>query len=198
MHQAAFADTEELKKHVADPEAWMQNRRKTVIGFSDQIPVWVKIGRGKQVYAEPELKRRQSSADLKKMEKERMKKYAKEKEGAIEDEKKQEAAGDAGDREDEEMLPIQNGGSAAAAGADEDDEDVADMPALMDSSDEEFEDVKADEDSDEEDEDGKEEKDEDAGGKKAEDDEEEKAEDAEGKKAEDKKKSLKAGWYGMG
>ena len=69
---AAFADAAELEKHVADGAAFVNCRTDCVIGFSDQIPVWVKIARGKQVYCEKELMQRLTSADFKKMQQERM------------------------------------------------------------------------------------------------------------------------------
>ena len=56
--QAAFAEEGELESLVADPVQFIENRHKTVIGFSDQIPVWVKMGSsGRQLFLETELKR---------------------------------------------------------------------------------------------------------------------------------------------
>eukprot|EP00973_Karenia_brevis_P003768 520027-Karenia_brevis.AAC.1 len=52
---AAFGEVSELERWVANPVEFIQNREKVVLGFSDQIPVWVKIGRNKQVYCSPEL-----------------------------------------------------------------------------------------------------------------------------------------------
>ena len=37
------ADADELRGHVALPDAWIKNRESTVIVCSDQIPIWVKI-----------------------------------------------------------------------------------------------------------------------------------------------------------
>ena len=45
---AAFGSEEDLVKVVANPGEFMQQRSDVVIGYSDQIPVWVKIGRKKQ------------------------------------------------------------------------------------------------------------------------------------------------------
>ena len=64
---AAFGEEEDLMKLVASPEEFITHREDTVIGFSDQIPVWVKIGRGKQVYCGDELKKRKNTADFKEM-----------------------------------------------------------------------------------------------------------------------------------
>ncbi len=63
LHTAAFGTWSELEKHVA-PQIFMEHRVKTVIGMSDQIPVWVKIGRSKQVYCEEELQKKMKTADF--------------------------------------------------------------------------------------------------------------------------------------
>ena len=57
---AAFGEKEDLEKYVADADAWMEARRqgKIYLQFADQIPVWVKLKRGKQVYSESEVKKR--------------------------------------------------------------------------------------------------------------------------------------------
>eukprot|EP00972_Heterocapsa_arctica_P025830 3801308-Heterocapsa_arctica.AAC.1 len=51
---AAFGDEMELLKHVAPPSSFMQHGSSCVIGMSDQISIWVKIGRSKQVYCSEE------------------------------------------------------------------------------------------------------------------------------------------------
>ena len=61
---AAFGEEEDLQRLVAQPGDFMENRESTIIGFSDQIPVWVKICRGKQVYCGNEVKKRKTSADF--------------------------------------------------------------------------------------------------------------------------------------
>ncbi len=66
---AAFGSEEDLVKIVANPSEFMQQREGVVIGFSDQIPVWVKIGRAKQVYCGDEVKKRKSTEDFKEMHK---------------------------------------------------------------------------------------------------------------------------------
>ena len=78
MWTAAFGEEHELSKYVANPAAWIADRSQCVIGFSDQIPVWVKLGRGKQVYCSRELQQRKTSADFKKLQVENVKKLAKE------------------------------------------------------------------------------------------------------------------------
>ena len=70
---AAFGSEEELQKYVSDPVKFMQCREELIIGFSDQIPVWVKIGRKKEVFCEREVKPRLDSAAFMKLQKERLK-----------------------------------------------------------------------------------------------------------------------------
>ena len=61
--QAAFADEQELSQVVSSPKEFIKNRHLTVIGFSDQVPFWVKLGStGTQLYMEKELKRRRVSS----------------------------------------------------------------------------------------------------------------------------------------
>ena len=62
---AAFGDEAEVSKFVASPVEFQNCRQNLVIGFSDQIPVWVKIGRSKQVYCEREVQKRKTSKDFK-------------------------------------------------------------------------------------------------------------------------------------
>ena len=62
---ACFGSKEDLAKFVANPVEFQNCRQKLVLGFSDQIPVWVKIGRSKQVYCEREVKGRKTSKDFK-------------------------------------------------------------------------------------------------------------------------------------
>ena len=46
VNVAAFGTAEELKKYFAAPDSFIAARHQLVVGMSDQIPVWVKIGRG--------------------------------------------------------------------------------------------------------------------------------------------------------
>ena len=62
---ACFGEPDQLAKLVANPVEFQSCRHQLVIGFSDQIPVWVKIGRSKQVYCEKEVRKRMSSKDFK-------------------------------------------------------------------------------------------------------------------------------------
>ena len=67
IYAAAFADATQLQKFVAAPESFLEARHQLVIGMSDQIPVWVKIGRGKQIYSAAEVKARKTTEDFKKL-----------------------------------------------------------------------------------------------------------------------------------
>ena len=51
----AFGGEEELKAHVSNQKAWIENVENTTILFSDQVPFWCKIGAGNQVYCEAEV-----------------------------------------------------------------------------------------------------------------------------------------------
>ena len=89
---AAFGSEEELLKVVASPAEFVMQREKCIVGFSDQIPVWVKIGRGKQVYCENELKKRKNTGDFLKLQADRQAvKVLKDKEAAEKDGEKEEA-----------------------------------------------------------------------------------------------------------
>ncbi len=68
---AAFGEEEDLQRLVAQPGEFMENRESTIIGFSDQIPVWVKICRGKQVYCGHEVKKRKTTADFTQLQQEK-------------------------------------------------------------------------------------------------------------------------------
>ena len=52
---AAFADTEELAEHVIDPVEFRKNIKATVICMSDQMPFYIKLQPGKQLYTKDEL-----------------------------------------------------------------------------------------------------------------------------------------------
>ena len=67
VYTAAFGTEVELKKYLAAPESFLAARHQLVIGMSDQIPVWVKIGRGKQIYSAAEVKARKTTEDFKKL-----------------------------------------------------------------------------------------------------------------------------------
>ena len=69
MYAAAFGSKDVLEKYVAAPGSFIAARKGLVIGMSDQIPVWVKIGRGKQVYSASEVQKRKTSEDFKEMQK---------------------------------------------------------------------------------------------------------------------------------
>merc|ERR1712115_433621 len=44
MWRAAFADEEELSHYVADAKRFISRRKETVLLYSDESPLWVKIG----------------------------------------------------------------------------------------------------------------------------------------------------------
>ena len=47
---AAFGSEEDLIKHVADPKKFIERRAETAMVFTDQVPVWIKIGNKKVVF----------------------------------------------------------------------------------------------------------------------------------------------------
>ena len=53
---AAFGTPEKLSACIALPERFVQDRESIVLGFSDQVPVWVKVGQEKQLYCEDEVR----------------------------------------------------------------------------------------------------------------------------------------------
>ena len=71
---AGCANMEELRNWLADPQKFMEGREDTWLVFSDQIPLWVKIGMLKVLYAEYEILSQKDSKDSKKVRKERQKK----------------------------------------------------------------------------------------------------------------------------
>ena len=46
-----FGTEEDLKPHIADPPKFMERRAETAMVFSDQVPVWIKIGNRKAVFS---------------------------------------------------------------------------------------------------------------------------------------------------
>ncbi|CAE8706526.1 unnamed protein product [Polarella glacialis] len=68
MWLAAFSPEAELEKWVANPGDFMERRHECVLGFSDQIPVWIKIGRKKQVYCSKEVGKRKTTGKWKEYE----------------------------------------------------------------------------------------------------------------------------------
>ena len=51
LWQASFGTQTDLKDWVADVSTWRKNQRDTWLVFSDEIPLWVKIGMLKTVFA---------------------------------------------------------------------------------------------------------------------------------------------------
>ena len=59
---AGCADLAELQTWVADPLAFQTGREKTWLIFSDQVPIWIKIGMLKILYSAAELSERGKAA----------------------------------------------------------------------------------------------------------------------------------------
>ncbi len=60
----ALATWQQLSRHVSNPKSWIENRDKTVLLFSDQVPFWCKIGAGNQVYCEAEVQAKKVRRDV--------------------------------------------------------------------------------------------------------------------------------------
>ena len=75
LQLAAFGTEEQLGKFVENPADFEQNRQDLTIGWSDQIPCWLKMSRGAQVYpaAERAKKSRMKTADYQKLQDETVK-----------------------------------------------------------------------------------------------------------------------------
>ena len=105
---AAFGSEEELEKFVGSPQKFIEDRTEVVVGFSDQIPVWVKIGRKKEVFCEREVKPRLDSKAFLKLQKERLKqqvlKEAEEAEEAQDEEEQKQLEDSKPDEEEDEKV----------------------------------------------------------------------------------------------
>ena len=55
MWLATFAPIEELGEHVIDPLEFRKNIRSTVVCMSDQMPFYIKLQPGKQLYTKDEV-----------------------------------------------------------------------------------------------------------------------------------------------
>jgi hypothetical protein len=51
----AIADEEQLKQFVSKPKDFINGRKHFVLGLSDQIPLWIKSGSEKEIFAEFEV-----------------------------------------------------------------------------------------------------------------------------------------------
>jgi hypothetical protein len=51
MHQICFGPLSFLGKHAFAPELFREHIKEIVLCFSDQIPFWVKVKGGKELYA---------------------------------------------------------------------------------------------------------------------------------------------------
>ena len=54
-HLACFGEPEELKDYVASVKTFQEKRKDTWLVFSDEIPLWIKIGLLKTIFADWEL-----------------------------------------------------------------------------------------------------------------------------------------------
>ena len=64
LNVACFRPLEELADVVKDPQAFRENVRDLVIFMNDQIPMWLKLKPGKQIYAEFETAKRKNERNL--------------------------------------------------------------------------------------------------------------------------------------
>ena len=64
LNLACFRPLEELALVVKDPEAVRKHVRDLVIFMNDQIPMWLKLKPGKQVYAEFETRKGKGEKNL--------------------------------------------------------------------------------------------------------------------------------------
>ena len=64
LNLICFRPLEELAQVVKDPEAVRKNARNTVMFMNDQIPMWLKLKPGKQVYAEFETRNGHDARNL--------------------------------------------------------------------------------------------------------------------------------------
>ena len=58
MWLAFCAPKEALEGVVLEPESFILARESLVLGYSDPVPVWVKLGRGKQLFLAQEARRK--------------------------------------------------------------------------------------------------------------------------------------------
>ena len=54
---AGCADAADLVGEVLCPDEFAEKRKEVILGFSDQVPFWVKLAAGKQVYPESETRK---------------------------------------------------------------------------------------------------------------------------------------------
>ena len=58
LHLACFKKIEELAEWVKEPKKFRENVRQLIIWMNDQIPMWLKIKPGKQIFAEYEVRQK--------------------------------------------------------------------------------------------------------------------------------------------
>ena len=62
MQMACFSPLEELAEHVLKPEKFRENIKQTVICMSDQMPFYIKLQPGKQLYSKEEVQETKKKA----------------------------------------------------------------------------------------------------------------------------------------
>ena len=55
MHLVAFGSVEQLGGCIVDPGRFIEDRESIILGFTDQVPFWVKVGQEKQLYCDHEV-----------------------------------------------------------------------------------------------------------------------------------------------
>ena len=55
MWVVAFGDADQLAEFVHDPNEFMKDRKKTVVGTNDQVPLWIHLTAEKQLYLDTEI-----------------------------------------------------------------------------------------------------------------------------------------------
>jgi hypothetical protein len=57
LHLAAFGSVEQLGGCIVDPGRFIEDRESIILGLTDQVPFWVKVGQEKQLYCDHEVAR---------------------------------------------------------------------------------------------------------------------------------------------
>ena len=55
LHLAAFGSVEQLGGCIVCPARFIEDRESIILGFTDQVPFWVKVGQEKQLYCDHEV-----------------------------------------------------------------------------------------------------------------------------------------------
>ena len=111
MWLGAFGSKDELAKWVADPASWQLHKKDTVLLFSDQVPVWIKIGHRKCVYADWEVASKTESKKRKRKRMEMHKKQAEQKSQVVQDANIENATDEGMNADEMPQAPEQKRGS---------------------------------------------------------------------------------------